>query len=111
MMAGAQATACPSSPSLFHNIIPPGPPNTNRLTASVSILCANTFVTGPGPIYTLKFKASNTPQVTMNNFLPDVPPGLKLYKAGLNVTPVTSTNATITIVPNVPVELSRFVIE
>jgi hypothetical protein len=57
------------------------------------LLCGGVSVTGPGQIYRLRFKASDTPQVTQVRFLP----GLYFYNAGLYVYPVTSTDATITI--------------
>jgi hypothetical protein len=57
------------------------------------LLCGSVSVTGPGQIYRLRFKASDTPQVTQVHFLP----GLYFYNAGLYVYPVTSTDATITI--------------
>ena len=57
------------------------------------LLCSGVSVTGPGQIYRLRYRASTTPQTTTVQFLP----GLKFYNAGLNVTPVTSSNATIVI--------------
>jgi flagellar hook capping protein FlgD len=55
------------------------------------LLCNGVSVTGPGRIYRLRFKASNTPQVTEIHFLP----GLQFYNDGLYVTPVTSADAQI----------------
>jgi flagellar hook capping protein FlgD len=65
----------------------------DRDTISAVLLCNQTFVSGPGTLYRLHFKASNTPQTTTVTFLP----GLHFYNAGLYVTPVSSSNATITI--------------
>jgi len=57
------------------------------------LLCGGVSVTGPGQIYRLRFRASETPQVTQVRFLP----GLYFYDAGLYVFPIASTDATITI--------------
>jgi hypothetical protein len=57
------------------------------------LLCGGVSVTGPGQIYRLRFRASDTPQVTRVRFLP----GLYFYDAGRYVVPITSTDATITI--------------
>ena len=58
------------------------------------LLCAGASVTGPGQIYKLRFRASNTPQTTTVVLDPGV---LKFYDAGLYVNPVTGTNAVIDI--------------
>jgi len=55
------------------------------------LLCNGVSVTGPGRIYRLRFRASNTPQVTEIHFLP----GLQFYNDGLFVNPVTSSDAQI----------------
>jgi len=55
------------------------------------LLCNGVSVTGPGRIYRLRFRASNTPQVTEVHFLP----GLQFYNDGLYVTPVSSSDAQI----------------
>ena len=78
--------ACPST---FHRFTP----GTDRVTIADVLLCDGQSVTGPGPIYRLRFRASNTPQSTTILFLP----GLRFYNAGLYVTPVTSSDTTITI--------------
>jgi flagellar hook capping protein FlgD len=75
--------------NLFHRFSE----GTDRDTISAVLLCNQTFVTGPGTLYRLHFKASNNPQVAVVSFLP----GLHFYNAGLYVTPVTSSNATIAI--------------
>jgi len=64
---------------------------TDRVTLGDVLLCDGQSVTGPGPIYRLRFRASNTPQSTAVRFLP----GLRFYDAGLYVTPVTSSDAAI----------------
>jgi hypothetical protein len=55
------------------------------------LLCNGIALSGPGPIYRLRFQASNTPQFTNIVFLP----GLQFYNEGLFVTPVTSANSVI----------------
>jgi hypothetical protein len=57
------------------------------------LLCNGVSLTGPGQIYHLQFRASTTPQVTEVQFLD----GLRFYNAGIIVTPVVSSNATVTI--------------
>jgi hypothetical protein len=52
------------------------------------LLCNNTFLTGPGTIFKLHFKASDTPQVTTVS-LHDV----QFYKGGMYVTPVHTSDA------------------
>lgn len=87
LQEGALMTgACPST---FHRFTP----GTDRATIADVLLCDGQSVTGPGQIYKLRFRASNTPQTTTVQFLP----GLRFYDAGLYVTPVTSSNATVTI--------------
>jgi hypothetical protein len=54
------------------------------------LLCNEIFLTGPGHLYKLRFHASNTPQITHVNFR-----SVNFYNAGLFVTPVGSSNATI----------------
>ena len=76
--------ACPST---FHHFTP----GADRVTIADILLCDGQSVTGPGQIYRLRFRASNTPQSTTVRFLS----GLRFYDAGLYVTPVTSSDATI----------------
>lgn len=56
------------------------------------LLCARTSVTGPGTIYTLRFRASTTAQVTAVQV---VPGSLKFFNGGLFVLPVQSSDAMI----------------
>lgn len=86
-------TACASR---FHRFTP----GSDRATIADVLLCDGQSVTGPGQIYRLHFRASNTPQTTVVQFLP----GLRFYDAGLYVTPVTSSNATVGIGTTVGVE-------
>ena len=81
--------------STFHRFTPA----TDRVTIADVLLCDGQSVTGPGQIYKLRFQASSTSQVTTIQFLP----GLRFYDAGLYVTPVTSSSATVTIGSNVGV--------
>jgi hypothetical protein len=75
--------------STFHRFTPA----TDRVTIADVLLCDGQSVSGPGQIYKLRFRASNTQQTTTVQFLP----GLKFYDAGLYVTPVTSSHAVVTI--------------
>ena len=81
--------------SRFHHVVP----GSDRVTIADVLLCDGQTVTGPGQIYRLRFLASNTPQSTTVRFLP----GLRFYDAGLYVTPVTSSDATVQIGANVGV--------
>lgn len=65
----------------------------DRDTITDVLLCNGVSVTGPGGIYKLRFQASNTPQTTTVQFLP----GVAFYDAGIGVTPVTTSDATVTI--------------
>jgi hypothetical protein len=64
------------------------------------LLCNGIDLTGPGQIYRLRFRASDTAQETHVAFIP----GLQFYDAGLFVNPVISMDATINIGPPVSVE-------
>jgi hypothetical protein len=55
------------------------------------LLCNETSITGPGQIYHLQFRASDTPQVTMISFLQ----GLHFYEDGVYVTPLHASDAVI----------------
>lgn len=66
-------------------------PGVDRDTISDVLLCANKSLTGPGQVYKLRFRASNTVQSTTVRFLP----GLQFYNAGLFVNPDSSTDAVI----------------
>ena len=57
------------------------------------LLCSGVSLPGPGQIYQLRFQASDTPQLTQVRFLP----GGQFYDAGLYVSPLSSSDATITI--------------
>jgi hypothetical protein len=59
-------------------------------TISDALMCNDTFLTGPGPLYRLRFRASDTPQVTTVQFL-----SLQFYKAGMYVNPVHASGAVI----------------
>jgi hypothetical protein len=82
-MTGGCSAACGST---FHLFSAAG----DSLSVSDVLLCNQTFLTGPGHLYKLRFHASNTPQIThvrvrRTNF----------YNAGVFVTPVTTADATI----------------
>jgi hypothetical protein len=67
-------------------------------TISDALMCNNTFLTGPGQLYRLRFRASDTPQVTSVRFL-----GLQFYKAGTYVNPAHDTGSVIGIGLTAPV--------
>ena len=73
---------------------------TDRDTITDVLLCNGVSVSGPGQVYRLRFQASSTPQTTAVQFLP----GVAFYNAGLAVTPVTTSNATVVIQASVGVE-------
>lgn len=60
-------------------------------TIGDGLLCSGVSVTGPGQIFRLQFRASETPQVTQVRFVPPV----KFYDGGILISPVASTDATI----------------
>lgn len=72
---------------LFHRFIT----SAASVKASEVMLCSNTFVTGPGAVYRLRFHASATPQVTLVRWLA----GTHFYSAGLYVTPLSTTDAVV----------------
>lgn len=55
-------------------------------TAGCAMLCNGVSTTGPGAVYRLRFRASNTVQQTVISFAQ-----LRFYQAGLFVLPVTSS--------------------
>ena len=63
----------------------------DRDTVSDVLLCNDVALSGPGQIYKLQFRASNTAQVTKVRFLP----GLQFYNNGIYVDPAHSSDATI----------------
>jgi flagellar hook capping protein FlgD len=85
LQEGALMTSACSS--TFHRFTP----GSDRVTIADVLLCDGQSVTGPGQIYRLHFRAANTPQSTTVRFLP----GLHFYDAGLYVTPVTSSDASV----------------
>ena len=66
-------------------------PGADRDTITDVLLCAATSVTGPGEIYRLRFRASNTAQLTTVRCLP----GLQFYNAGLFANPDSSSDAIV----------------
>ena len=91
LMTGACSAACGNT---FHRF--------SALADSAAItdviLCNQISLTGPGQVYKLRFRASNTPQVTDVRLRRAV-----FYDQGLFVTPVTTADAQITIGPPVGV--------
>jgi hypothetical protein len=83
--------ACGNTFHLFHQ-------GASTDTITDVLLCDETFLTGPGQLYRLRFRASSTPQVTGVQFL-----DLRFYKAGAYVDPVHATGAFVGIGLPVPV--------
>jgi hypothetical protein len=75
----------------------------DSLSITDVLLCAGVSLPGPGQIYTLKFTASNTPQVTHVQFR-----SVRFYNGGLFVNPVFPADATIGIGVPVDVESQPF---
>ena len=91
LMTGGCSAACGNT---FHVFSAAG----DSLSVGDVLLCNEVFLTGPGHLYKLRFHASSTPQITQVNFR-----HVNFYNAGLFVTPVGSSNATIGIGMNVGV--------
>jgi hypothetical protein len=91
LMTGGCSAACGST---FHVFAAAG----DSLSVSDVLLCNEVFLTGPGHLYKLRFHASSTAQITHVNFR-----SVNFYNAGLFVTPVNSSDATIGIGMNVGV--------
>src|SRR5262249_24992677 len=94
LMTGTCSASCANT---FHLFSAGG----DSLSVSDVLLCNQTFLTGPGHLYKLRFHASNTIQIThvrvrRTNF----------YNAGLFVTPVQTADAVIGIGVTLGVEPS-----
>jgi len=83
LMTGVCSAACGST---FHLFSAAG----DSLSVSDVLLCDQIFLTGPGHLYKLRFHASNTAQITHVHVR-----SANFYNAGLFVTPVTTSDATI----------------
>lgn len=83
LMTGACSAACGNT---FHRFTPAG----DSLTITAHLLCDQVALTGPGTIYKLRFRASNTNQVTWIRLR-----RATFYNAGLYVTPVATTDARV----------------
>lgn len=83
LMTGACSAACGAT---FHRFTPAG----DSLTITDHLLCDQISLTGPGNLYTLRFKAATTTQVTWLRLR-----RVSFYDAGLFVTPVTTTDARV----------------
>lgn len=59
-------------------------PGSSVETVNLSLLCANTFMTGPGVIYRIRFRALNVMGPTVLRCLP----GTQFYRAGVLVNPL-----------------------
>src|SRR5262245_48222442 len=85
LMTGACSAACGNT---FHTFSAAG----DSLKTNLSLLCDQVSLTGPGQIYKLHFKASNTAQVTSLSIR-----RASFFNAGLDVTPVSLTGCTVAI--------------
>jgi hypothetical protein len=83
LMTGGCSAACGNT---FHRFSPAG----DSLTITDHLLCDQVSLTGPGTIYKLRFKASNSNQVTWIRLR-----HATFYNAGLFVTPVATTDARV----------------
>ncbi len=59
-------------------------------TISDALLCDGVYLPGPGPLYRLRFRAADTPQVTTVQIV-----ALQFYRAGMYVKPVHATGALV----------------
>ena len=91
LMTGSCSSACGNT---FHRFSAAA----DSLSVSDVLLCNQTSLTGPGHLYQLHFHASNTAQVTHVTFR-----SARFYDAGVFVTPVQTSDATIGIGVNVGV--------
>jgi hypothetical protein len=91
LMTGGCSAACGSTFHLFSG-------SGDSLSVSDVLLCDQVFLSGPGHLYKLRFHAVNTPQITHVSFR-----HTNFYNAGLFVTPVSTSDATIGIGVNVGV--------
>lgn len=83
LMTGGCSAACGQT---FHRFTAAG----DSAVANNVLLCNAFALTGPGHLYRLRFRASNTLQTTSVTVR-----RARFYNAGLFVTPVTTANATI----------------
>lgn len=83
LMTGGCSAACGST---FHLFSAAG----DSLSVSDVLLCNQIFLTGPGHVYKLRFHASSTVQVTHVHVR-----SANFYNAGVFVTPVSASDATI----------------
>ena len=92
LMTGACSASCGNTFHLFSAAA-------DTLSISDVLLCNQISLTGPGHLYKLRFHASNTPQITHLTFR-----SVSFYDAGVFVTPVQTSDATIGIGINVGVD-------
>ena len=83
LMTGGCSAACGNT---FHLFSAAG----DSLSMSDVLLCNQIFLTGPGHLYKLRFHASSTAQITHVRVR-----STNFYNAGLFVTPVSTSDATI----------------
>ena len=83
LVTGGCSAACGST---FHLFNAAG----DSLSIVESLLCNGVALTGPGNVYTLRFRASNTPQVTLLSIRRK-----EFFAAGLSVLPVSATGCQV----------------
>lgn len=85
LMTGACSAACGNT---FHQFSASG----DSAAITDILLCNQISLTGPGQVYKLRFRASNTPQVTYVRIR-----RAQFYDAGLQVNPIVTADAQVTI--------------
>ncbi len=86
---GSLVTA--SCTNLFHLFTPNAA--SGSLTANLSLLCNNVYLTGPGVVYTVKFRAGSL----QGSSVVTLATGTQFYRAGLFVKPLEVTPLTVSI--------------
>lgn len=81
-------SGCTTNP--FH-VFTAGP---SQLTIAVSLMCANTFVFGPGVVYKVKFRAISDGEASF-----ECNAGTQFYNAGFFVNPLDCAPGAVTIAP------------
>jgi hypothetical protein len=72
----------------------------DSLRATVSLLCNETFVTGPGKLYRVRFRAG----LALGETTVSLGPSTEFYRAGLFVRPVHTQSLTVTVADPASVE-------
>jgi hypothetical protein len=86
-------------PTLFHQFSSYAESNVDSTVADVSLLCNQTFVTGPGVIYRLRFLAGSTSGAALFS----IGASSRFYAAGVYVNPVFSEGLALQIASSLDV--------